>query len=410
MISIIMPVYNRAYIVGDAIKSVINQTYKNWELIVVDDGSKDNTKEVVSSFSDERIRFFSLGSNKGANYARNFGLKNSQGEYVAFLDSDNIWKKTFLKSRLGHIEKYNVDLLFGRINQEDSGNIWPENDAKEMKDKEDIIRIMSFGNLIDTNTVLMKKKCLQYVKGFDNDLRRFQDWDFFFALLCQDVSVKFVNNVLVTTRVQEDSISKKEDLFWESRLKILRKYIQEYRQRGYLFDVLYYLINSLPASEEERDRVEKDVLNCVNIEDFIGVFPRLKSMDIAIADLLRDFTEAQKNTIELQKTIKKKRWHLNESQFEYRTRIVIYGYGDVGKDIVEQIGETKRLELVGIIDKNEIHNEKQIDIDTLKKIDYDYVLITVINEQVANEMRDFLLANRVKASKCLLFRDMIKDE
>jgi glycosyltransferase involved in cell wall biosynthesis len=89
LVSCIIPTYNRAHIVGRAIQSVLNQTYKNIEVIVVDDGSQDNTQEVVLSIKDERVRYIRLHRNFGAAFARNIGIANARGEFVAFLDSDD---------------------------------------------------------------------------------------------------------------------------------------------------------------------------------------------------------------------------------------------------------------------------------------------------------------------------------
>ncbi len=90
LISVILPTYNRGYIVERAIKSVLNQTYKNLELIIVDDGSTDNTEEIVKSIEDKRIIFLKHKKNKGASSARNTGIKNSKGEYISFIDSDDV--------------------------------------------------------------------------------------------------------------------------------------------------------------------------------------------------------------------------------------------------------------------------------------------------------------------------------
>jgi glycosyltransferase involved in cell wall biosynthesis len=89
LVSCIIPTYNRAHIVGRAIQSVLSQTYKNIEVIVVDDGSQDNTQEVVLSIKDERVRYIRLHRNFGSGFARNIGIANVRGEFVAFLDSDD---------------------------------------------------------------------------------------------------------------------------------------------------------------------------------------------------------------------------------------------------------------------------------------------------------------------------------
>jgi glycosyltransferase involved in cell wall biosynthesis len=89
LVSVILPTYNRAYIIGAAIKSVVDQTYKNWELVIVDDGSSDNTEEVVKAFKDDRIKYYNQ-KNAGPCVARNTGIKHAGGMWITYLDSDDI--------------------------------------------------------------------------------------------------------------------------------------------------------------------------------------------------------------------------------------------------------------------------------------------------------------------------------
>jgi len=93
MISVIMPTYNRARTLKRAIDSVLAQTYSDIELIVVDDCSTDNTKDIVDKYSDERLRYVRLKKNSGACVARNVGIEKAKGEYIAFQDSDDYWEK-----------------------------------------------------------------------------------------------------------------------------------------------------------------------------------------------------------------------------------------------------------------------------------------------------------------------------
>ena len=90
-ISVIIPTYNRAHLIGKAVKSVLSQTYQDFEIIVVDDGSTDNTEEIVKSFTDYKIYYICHKHNRGASAARNTGIKASRGEYIAFLDSHDEW-------------------------------------------------------------------------------------------------------------------------------------------------------------------------------------------------------------------------------------------------------------------------------------------------------------------------------
>lgn len=106
LVSIIMPSYNTAKYISDSINSVLYQTYKNWELIIVDDCSTDNTDEAVKPFlSDNRIRYIKNEKNSGAAVSRNYALREAKGKWIAFLDSDDLWEKDKLEKQISFMEK-----------------------------------------------------------------------------------------------------------------------------------------------------------------------------------------------------------------------------------------------------------------------------------------------------------------
>lgn len=107
LVSIIMPSWNTAKWISESIESVINQTYKNWELIIVDDCSTDNTDEIVKLFSDKRIKFFKNEKNSGAALTRNRALREAQGEWIAFLDSDDLWNPDKLEKMISFMQSNN---------------------------------------------------------------------------------------------------------------------------------------------------------------------------------------------------------------------------------------------------------------------------------------------------------------
>ena len=100
LVSIIVPTYNRGHLIGETIQSVIDQSYKNWELIIVDDGSKDNTKERIEGFNDDRLRYYFIEHCGIIGAVRNRGMNNARGEYIAFLDSDDLWQPDKLDYQL----------------------------------------------------------------------------------------------------------------------------------------------------------------------------------------------------------------------------------------------------------------------------------------------------------------------
>ncbi|WP_034045565.1 glycosyltransferase family 2 protein [Wocania ichthyoenteri] len=117
LVSVIIPTYNRVNIVGNAIKSILDQTYKNIEIIVVDDGSTDNTKALIDSFP--MVKYL-VKQNGGQASARNIGLKHAKGKYIASLDSDDLWEATFLTKMVEALEEHGLDFAFANWRQQNN--------------------------------------------------------------------------------------------------------------------------------------------------------------------------------------------------------------------------------------------------------------------------------------------------
>jgi len=112
LVSIIMPSFNTGKFIKETIESVICQTYENWELIIVDDCSTDDTDSVVSSFSDDRIKFFKNEKNSGAAVSRNFAIRKASGRWIAFLDSDDVWLPNKLEKQISFMIDNNYSFSY----------------------------------------------------------------------------------------------------------------------------------------------------------------------------------------------------------------------------------------------------------------------------------------------------------
>ena len=191
--SVIIPTYNREYILNRAISSVLNQTFSDFELIIVDDGSKDATKDLVTSIGDPRIVYL-YKENGGQNSALNFGLKYARGKYIAFCDSDDEWLPTKLEKCY---KKYIEDEELGVVYHQ-TGNRVGEKIALARKDhlegwihKDVIIQ----GFLTSPTFLTCKKECFNVIGLFDLDVINCQDDDFCFNLT-KYYKVGFVDEIL----------------------------------------------------------------------------------------------------------------------------------------------------------------------------------------------------------------------
>lgn len=112
LVSIIMPSWNTGRFIEETIDSVIAQTYTNWELLIVDDCSTDNTDELVANYKDKRIKYFKNKKNSGAAFARNRAMREAKGEWIAFLDSDDLWTPDKLEHQINFMRKNEYNLSF----------------------------------------------------------------------------------------------------------------------------------------------------------------------------------------------------------------------------------------------------------------------------------------------------------
>jgi teichuronic acid biosynthesis glycosyltransferase TuaG len=114
LVSIVVPVYNAARFMDDTIQTVLNQTYQNWELLLVDDCSSDDSVKIIKKYEkkDKRIKFFKLSENSGAAIARNTGIDNAKGRYIAFLDADDLWVSDKLKLQVAFMKEKNAAFSF----------------------------------------------------------------------------------------------------------------------------------------------------------------------------------------------------------------------------------------------------------------------------------------------------------
>mgnify|MGYP002714056100 CR=1 FL=1 len=174
LVTVIMPTFNRGFLIAEAIQSVLDQTWKNWELIVCDDGSTDKTSFVIKHFKDPRIRYLQLEKANGA-IARNFGLKFSRGDYIAFLDSDNLWHPFFLSMSIGALMSSSRPMAYsGYIDTRMTGARLREG---TIKFRQFDYQALLSRNYIDLNTIVIDRKVYDSLGGFNETLPRVQDWD-----------------------------------------------------------------------------------------------------------------------------------------------------------------------------------------------------------------------------------------
>lgn len=229
IVSVILPTYNRAHLIEKSIKSVLNQTFRNFELIIVDDGSNDNTTVVVKNMDDPRIKFIKCIENKGANVARNIGVEFAQGKFIAFQDSDDEWFADKLAKQVAAME--GASSLVGVV----YSGYWRIQDNKKMYiPTDDTIRLegdisdeLLKSNFIGTPTILVRKECFEKIGAFDERLPRFQDWDLVIRL-SKYYDFRYINEATMNAYLQTDSLTLNQKAQLIAYKMIFEKYYNDF--------------------------------------------------------------------------------------------------------------------------------------------------------------------------------------
>lgn len=206
MVSVIIPSYNREDTIERSVRSVLNQTYKDLEVIVVDDCSTDNTEAVVKSIQDSRVRYFCLEKNSGACAARNKGIEISRGDIIAFQDSDDEWRPEKLEKQLKTMEDFDSDVCFCQTRDYD----YPEDHSILVPYNIGPTGLVSYKILYDkvpvgTQTIVAKKSVFDKVT-FDRSLKKAQDVEWTFRA-GRIFKFAYVNEPLVNRYLQDNSIT-----------------------------------------------------------------------------------------------------------------------------------------------------------------------------------------------------------
>ncbi len=276
-VSVVIPTYNRANLVDKSILSVLNQTYDNFELIIVDDGSTDNTADVVNSFNDERIRYILHEKNKGVAAARNTGIKFSIGDLISFLDDDDEWLPEKLEKEINVMKKSepNVGVVYSGLCRIEGNKktYWPE--------PEHILREGNLSNeLLKRNFVhgliLIRRSCFEKVGLYDEDLRAVEDWDLNLRL-SRYYKFKFIDEALIMSYRDDDGLSRNLSLMLDCTEKIFKKHSSVFNKHKKAVAEIYGYIASQFCLEGQLMKGRQCFSNAikknpVNIRYYSGYF------------------------------------------------------------------------------------------------------------------------------------------
>lgn len=237
-VSVVLPTYNRADVLHRSIRSVLDQTYEDIELIVVDDGSNDETATVVSDIEDSRLEYIKHETNRGAPAARNTGIAASRSDFIAFQDSDDEWDPRKLEKQMA---------MFDRVGPEVGvvyTGVWRIHDGEKRYVPQpgggpregDLSEALSRSNFISLQTAVVRSRCFAETGNFDERLPRLQDWELWIRI-AEQYEFRYVDEPLVTAHVRSDSISASVDRLADAREQIIEKHRERFDTEAFAFQL-----------------------------------------------------------------------------------------------------------------------------------------------------------------------------
>ena len=241
-VSVVIPVYNNESTISQSIESVINQTYRDWELIIVDDGSMDNSMEICLEYQkkDERIRVIK-GEHKGVSAARNRGIKEARYDLIAFNDADDLWRNDKLDKQMKKMSEDNYGLVYCRYEYVTSTikKYVPSMDCTKKDLEGDIFESLWDYNKIGTPTILLRKQVLDKIGMFNENLQSLEDWEFVMRV-SKWFKIGFVGESLLFADYKNDAgVNSK----WKDQIATITYIIDSYPEMNRLGKLEYIFSN-----------------------------------------------------------------------------------------------------------------------------------------------------------------------
>ncbi len=253
-VSIIIPTYNRSAKLKKSIESVLQQSYTNFELLIVDDASTDDTQEMVEAISDKRIRYIKQTVNGGASAARNEGVRQADAPLIAFQDSDDIWKPEKLEKQMAYWQEHpEYAMIYCAYKKYiDGQEIVVPNASWHGSLEGKLFSWLAQRNSIGAPTMLVKRECFLEAGGFDTGLRALEDWDFALRFSIK-YAIGYVDEPLVDSYDSFGCVSSAVSACYESRCRMIYRYNQNMSTDC----VFYFVVNDLFQRAEQRGALEE---------------------------------------------------------------------------------------------------------------------------------------------------------
>ena len=378
LVSVIIPVYNRENTIKRAIDSVLCQTYSSLELIIVDDGSTDGTVKRIKEYDDDRIKLVCLGKHGGANQARNTGMMNAKGEYIAFQDSDDEWLPDKLSIQIDFMRDsgFQASYCAYYLYENEVISTFPNDYADEEKYQCRLREVLAKHNAISTQTLVIRREVLDLMKHewFDSLMPRFQDYEFAIRMV-QVVEVGYINQLLVNVYRSESSITRDMGALYQAVYRMICKHHD-------FLDIKSFLKNFIAMN------IIFDESECL-MTGLSMIQEAVTEPDINVRDMVISYEAEQ---IKMQDNIEKMQYDYFVKQLKSND-FSIYGAGKVGCRVCQELnakGLQPKYFVVSRCEKREyIYDIPVISIDEC--VDQDSRIIIAVAKAYRAEMLENLM-------------------
>lgn len=249
LVSVVVPTYNREGTIVRSVNSVLGQTYRNLECIVVDDGSQDNTKGVISRMNDNRVRYIRLEKNSGPSVARNIGIRESRGNYLAFNDSDDLWLPDKLEMQMEKMACEGAGMVYCSYLYQNNGREYqvPSKRCVSSELEGDIFESLWNDNKIGTPTILVKKECISTCGEFAENLHSLEDWEFVLRI-SEKYKIAYVNRILVHASYSPKGVNEQHESQAETIWHVMNRY---QHMKGIDVQMVRFLFEKLALMSEK---------------------------------------------------------------------------------------------------------------------------------------------------------------
>jgi glycosyltransferase involved in cell wall biosynthesis len=272
LFSIIIPIYNSSHTIGKTINSVLRQTYRNYEIIIIDDGSTDNTLNILKKIKDKRIRIFKIKRSGGPAKPRNYGISKSKSNWICFLDSDDLWEKNKLSIISKQIKKKNFDIL---CHNEYLCSLNKINISKYGPFKKNFYKnLLINGNSLSTSAVTVSKKFLKKNNLKFNESKKFvsvEDYDLWMLIANKKANFLFIDDVLGTYIIHDKGISQNNKKHLNNLKNLLKNHVYHVqnfesnkKSLWLYFEKKIYLL-SLFDNFKKNKSITKTILSILNL-------------------------------------------------------------------------------------------------------------------------------------------------